>query len=506
MHESKAPARAPTATVLLVLAAATFLLRFPFFFPAVFGWDESTFILIGQSMLDGHLPYAHLWDVKPPLLFASFSAAIAIFGHDLIGIRFYGALCVAATAFLVYLIAARWWTWPAAILAALLCVAGISFTDSGQATMSEHVMLPAFVGAVLLWTSSRPSGSAAFSTGALIAVATLIRLNLAIVVIVLGAGYLFRWREGGTRFFVSYGLGGLLVVALTCIPFLVAGEFPILWKSAVLAALERSNSENSALSSYSEQVRNALDAEPGDAGGTAGGSPISVFVWLASVPGLAVSWWLRRSHPEAWQGAIRIVVLAVATAVSILNSGGSHAHYLMQLTPFVALLGAALVQRDVARLRWGIWILVIGLAVPSLAPVAAEYRKWWGRVRAGQNPRYGAPYDIAAYLTRENPNRRPVYLLTDHLAYWLTRSYPPTRLAHPSSISKAYIQGALRVTPEQELRRVLDSLPEFVVVPPAPDFLGEYLERLLRERLAKDYVLAATIDGRSVYRRSSSAR
>ena len=43
--------------LLLDLALLT---RFPFFFHDVINWDESTFILVGQSIIDGHLPYVTL--------------------------------------------------------------------------------------------------------------------------------------------------------------------------------------------------------------------------------------------------------------------------------------------------------------------------------------------------------------------------------------------------------------------------------------------------------------
>jgi len=47
------------------------------FFPAVIDWDESTFILMGQSIIDGHLPYVKLWDLKPPGAFAFYAFFIA---------------------------------------------------------------------------------------------------------------------------------------------------------------------------------------------------------------------------------------------------------------------------------------------------------------------------------------------------------------------------------------------------------------------------------------------
>jgi 4-amino-4-deoxy-L-arabinose transferase-like glycosyltransferase len=93
------------------------VLRFPFFFEAVIDWDESTFILMGQSLLAGDLPYTNLWDLKPPLTFASFALFIAVLGQSIVGIRLAGTLCVAATAWLSYDITQRHWGQRAGILA-----------------------------------------------------------------------------------------------------------------------------------------------------------------------------------------------------------------------------------------------------------------------------------------------------------------------------------------------------------------------------------------------------
>ena len=43
--------------VLAFISVLAIAIRAPFLFPAVIDWDESTFIIIGQSALDGFLPY-----------------------------------------------------------------------------------------------------------------------------------------------------------------------------------------------------------------------------------------------------------------------------------------------------------------------------------------------------------------------------------------------------------------------------------------------------------------
>ena len=136
-------------------------MRLPFVFPAVIDWDESTFVLMGQALLHGHLPYVELWALKPPLAFAFFSAVIAIFGRNLVAVRLAGTLCVVVTAFLIYLTASRVWNRRVGLIAAILCVATISLLPSGQATMSEHVALVPLTWALWLRESTTVVGPGA---------------------------------------------------------------------------------------------------------------------------------------------------------------------------------------------------------------------------------------------------------------------------------------------------------------------------------------------------------
>ena len=105
------------AAYLLLL---TIIIRFPFFFQDVINWDESTFILMGQSVLDGHLPYTELWDVKPPGAFLIYALFIALFGKSIVSIRIGGTLCVALISFFTYLIGNSLWKSRVGILGATL--------------------------------------------------------------------------------------------------------------------------------------------------------------------------------------------------------------------------------------------------------------------------------------------------------------------------------------------------------------------------------------------------
>jgi len=481
-----------------IILLVTLAVRLPFFFPAVIDWDESTFILIGQSILDGHLPYVHLWDVKPPLLFAFFSGAIAVFGHSILAIRIAGALCVAATAWFVFLIAARWWSPPAAWSAAILSVLVSSLLASGQATMSEHIALPLLMGATYLWMRGPRSITSFFSIGCLMAASTLVRLNLIYAVLAIGLliaiGGLRR-RPVAIQGVAAFATGGLALVVLVCLPFLAAGETELLWKSAVLAALARSDPAGVTGERLAELLR---------AGFFNDGSGIfwqGASLWLGALAGSIVV--LTRSPRHATTAEFgSLLGVAAAVGVSIAMSGGAYPHYLIQLVPFAAIAAAALIEYPPRGARAAIWILMSVASLASLRPVATEYREVMSRLSSGSDLKSGPAYDLATYLGRENPDRRPVLLFTDHLVYWLTRSEPPVPLVtHPSTLSRGNVLAVMGTSAGQELRRIFERKPLFVVLDPGERFLDDGAQAWFDSTLAADYVVAGQMSGRDIYRR-----
>ncbi len=109
-------------TVLLILFVIAVFIRFPFFFRDYVDRDESTFILMGQSWVNGHLPYTQLWDLKPPITFLYFATVIKLFGKSFFAIRLFGSLMVALTALFTYGIATKIASKKIAFWVAIFCV------------------------------------------------------------------------------------------------------------------------------------------------------------------------------------------------------------------------------------------------------------------------------------------------------------------------------------------------------------------------------------------------
>jgi hypothetical protein len=127
--------------VFLCLASFAVALRLPFFFRASTWDDESTFINMGNHILQGHLPYVELWDNKPPLLFYAYAALIYISGKDLAVLHFLGSLLVAATAFISYLIGAKLLDKKAGWFVGILYCVFSSVNNPDHGLMSDHLAI-----------------------------------------------------------------------------------------------------------------------------------------------------------------------------------------------------------------------------------------------------------------------------------------------------------------------------------------------------------------------------
>ncbi|HMQ50354.1 MAG TPA: glycosyltransferase family 39 protein [Saprospiraceae bacterium] len=83
--------------VLLALALRVFT-----FLPAVIDHDESTYLVIADSLLKGHTYFVDYIDTKPIGIFLLYAGLMSLFGKSIVILRLVVALLVALTAYLLY--------------------------------------------------------------------------------------------------------------------------------------------------------------------------------------------------------------------------------------------------------------------------------------------------------------------------------------------------------------------------------------------------------------------
>ena len=489
------------------------IIRLPFFFKDVINWDESTFILMGQSIVNGHLPYTELWDNKPPGAFLIYAIFIILFGKSIVSIRLGGALCVASTSFFTYLVGNRLWNNRVGILAGTLCVLQSSLLPSGQSVMTEHPALVPLMGALALLVSKKITPRSLFVTGILMAMASMIRLNLAYVTIIIGCFSLFGIRprssynllKGG----IAYAAGSFLFISLIFLPYIVTGHQQLLWNSMILAPLNYADSQLSMLEALGvhqsfiwKSISNIQASRFG----------ISILIWIGGLAGILfsiVQW--KKTSRDKQQGIVLLYLFLFGTGISIVKGGAAHTHYLIQLVPFMALPAALfLYALFSSRIRWVTMTMVVLALLVSLKPIINGYKSRVSRFLANKKFNYGVAYEIAAYLKQEHTLDEPVYMMSHHIVLWLIDKKPLSKsVTHPSNISKDYL---LKTTPgakastEMEMANLLAQKPKIIVKPEKVWYLSQKkaARLLLEETLSNDYKMVKEIQGIKIYLRNEN--
>lgn len=514
--------------IALLLLGLTLVVRLPFFFPAVINWDESTFILIGQNILNGNMPLVGLWDIKPPVGFLIFAAIIAALGQTILAVRLAGALFVAAAAVLVYLIGGQTWRWPAGLAAAVLFIFTATLMPSGApAVMLEHLAIVPLLAAVLLLVARPPSAAVCFAAGVLFMLATMIRLNLALVAVFAGVYILLvpspRPLAASFRRGLAFAAGNALVLALTFLPYWLAGEQAIWWSTLVVGPLQYNSSDSYMLMSVDSQREVILDGIlhlPRDLGAVLSGAPFashevfgrplleefapSLLAMLLAGAGagfvLAI---VRRgaAGPSQKQAMLLIGLMLIGTELSVILTGKFSYHYLIQVVPFLSLFAGLFISELAASRAWPAAALAtVVFLILAAGPLFGEYALLAGRVRAGLPLAHGPAYEVAAFLREDGAVGRPIYLMDDQIVYWFLGQEPLSRVTvHPSGIVNEGMlraSGVANPTPEAQLAYVLDQHPAYIVTRDDLWYLKGHpaLIRRLKETLAADYELVKQVD------------
>jgi hypothetical protein len=309
----------------LFLFVTALLIRLPFFFRDFMDHDESTFILMGQSVVDGYLPYDHLWDLKSPFLFYIFGLIEYIFPYSFVAIRVFGLLVIFISSLLLLRIAKQV-NLPNGFLIALSYVMLSSEFGSVQGVMSEHIAVAFILAALLFFIKNKSSANFLWS-GLFFGGALLCKLNYGYAILFLLVYYLINnWKRiAFTRLLTHMLLAGIGIIIpffLVAIPFLIANKTSLFIDCVFLAPFAYGHSS-------------------GESGNVAK-------TWWIIVFGIILSWaaW-KKSKKEHREFTIGCIILLLGTIYSFYTSGKVNGHYLIQVFPFIILLGLGiLIQKN----------------------------------------------------------------------------------------------------------------------------------------------------------------
>lgn len=228
-RESKRGARlaatVPALAIVVVVAIAT---RIVSWWNPVAHVDDQFYLLVGQEMLRGHLPYIDVWDRKPLGLFAIYAVVAAAGGGSIIALNLFATAFAAATAFAIRQIALRFASPMAALMAAItyLIVLPIYGGQNGQSPVFYNLLIASAV--ILLLRATRQDSSSIVR----IALVAMLLCGLAMTVKqttfveggFIGLGFLWLLHRSGRRALPLLGTATAMVavaLAPTALSFLI---------------------------------------------------------------------------------------------------------------------------------------------------------------------------------------------------------------------------------------------------------------------------------------------
>jgi hypothetical protein len=464
-----------TAPVLfLCIFAITF--RSPHFGSPDVDYDEPFYLLVGDQMLNGALPYVDIWDRKPIGLFLIYAAIRLLFGGE--GFTQYlvvAALFAGITSCFVWSIAIRYVSRWAAVLPALFYIVWQEPYSGGGGQSAIFYNLLTIGGIWLAIRSKDGNDAAATARRGWIA---MLLFGLAIQVkytvlpegVFVGLTFLVLLLRQGlplpkiAMLATGYGALALAPTALAGLVYLALGHFDAFYYANFVSIFDRAKLDNGFIHYNVTYI--AVVAVP-----------------LAICAALGLARLLRSTNAQHRSDAWLLGGWTLAATISFVMIGNYYHYYFMTMLLPLAVLTAPLFTEfllggTAATLL--IWWPVVLSAWPQ---AAREQRTITSIAKLTQ---------MVAPLVRD----RCLYVFDGPTAlYMTTRSCLPTRYAYPDHLSNDVERTALGVDAAVEMRRVLASRPGAIVTSPTKlvPILNQPNLALLRAALQRDYRLVGSL-------------
>ena len=455
----------PGWAVALLLVAIAVALRLPDFGSPIIHADEQYFLLIGQRMIEGAIPYLDIWDRRPVGLFAIYAGAAALPGDDIWGYQLVAALFAGLTAVIVAsgaraLGASRAGAFAAGV--AYLIWLPLLGGRGGQPAVFANLLLASAVRLTLRLPGFAPArlGRLVFSGAVaclLAGVAIQIATGSVFVAVFVLLAHAWWMRRRNARATTILG-AAILLLALVIVPtaavmlgYRALGPvaFDAWWFANVAAPAVRPAYTPSEIAVRLLGIVAQL-------------SPLLLCAAIA---------WRRRKIRMTQERKLAFGWLA-ATLIGFIASGIVFEHYALPLVAPLALLAGIALGR-IPRVLVG--TLLLGLLLMIVE------RVFIGRDAAGVR--------AVAQVVRANSRGACPYVFSDDSAtYVLSRTCLPTTRAFPGFLSDATEAAATGVDPVAEVQRILADRPLVVVASTQRiETWNRDTVALVKARLARDY-------------------
>ncbi|MEJ0100777.1 MAG: hypothetical protein WDO12_14150 [Pseudomonadota bacterium] len=418
-----------------ILAALALASRVQFFGNPLLESDEGFYLLVGDHMLHGALPYVDIWDRKPVGLFLLYAAMRALGGDGVLSYQLVGTGFVLATSLLITRIAREFSTAFGALAAGAAYLIWMTW-GSAMGGQAEIFYAPLVCAAALLTMRGMQATPACVSRqGALamllIGVAAQVKYNALFEGMFFGCCWLFiGWRSGRRAMLVPHAalwiFAAVLPTLLATAWYAAHGDLDAFLFANFLSVWQRTPATNMVLLQR-----------------------LGIMV-LILVPLLACVRPFARIPDDAGATAHRFTMCWLAAAIlSVLGFGTYLEQYLLPiLVPASA--AAAPLLGSTTRQRATIFLAIALL----LGQARLAFTQWLHGSRAE-----------LAQIVRHIDRSGCLYIYSGFSSiYRVSNACIPTRFAFPSHLSRVREAGATGVDPVQEVDRILNTHPPTVLV------------------------------------------
>ena len=440
-----------------------FFLKFPFFFTDVFNWDESTYIIIGQWIIDGGLPYIERTEVKPPLLGYLYAISVFLSFDELYFIRFLNYLLIIINIFFILkifkLIFNKRETF---FLISSYIFSSIYIIRDSNALLSEHFAVT-FLIISLYFLLIRKKKFDYFLIGVLFACASLTRLNLSLIpLFFLLYFYFFDKKENKLihTALLNYISAGILVILIVFAPYLLNGTITIALKSIFISGLDMAkNAPNSFFGAIfhllftKSDLFKILTLE----------GMFRIIFWTISFFGF-VSLLINLRSDKKY---LELILFYVVIFFCIAMGSRASAHYLILLNPFCSIFFSFFCLKILEKNKLFLIPYVFSLFLCSIISINM-YANLYGNYKLKNTLYNGASFEIYKYIKDKQIDKdEQIYIYKKNIVYWFLNKYPPTDITHPSDIFKEYLfqgWGKKNSNTKVEFIKILERKPIYILL------------------------------------------
>lgn len=457
------------------------VLRAPWLGDPLFHADEQFYLLMGDRLWHGVIPYVDLWDRKPLGLFLIYGLASAFPGKAVIAYQLMAMAAAAATAVLIAR-CARLVAGPrGAMFAGLAYLIYLMAFNCGMGQAPVFYDLPMMlagwlvIGALARTAAVPPRDSDLMRRGCLAMALVGVALQIKTSVVIEGCGFGMMlvwaaWREGWR--WPRLAATAALWIALALLPTVIVfaayatqGQAQAFLVANVLSIVGRGQDLGEATFRLAKVLVALI--------------PFYVALWIG---------WRRAALCPQGMMARRGVLLWLGFAViGFLAPGTWYDHYVAPALMPLAILAAPALDgqcRLTGWLRRGLFLVGLGAGLGATTVQAHKFGTTsdLDEAAAAIRPHIDASHCLYVYEG-------------DSALYRATQSCLPTRFAFPAHLSTRFEEHALGIDPAAEVARIMASRPGAVVIdesahPYAPNLRTR---AVVLQALASHYRRVATL-------------